>query len=175
MAALQMAVTNQSLETVSLNYVVLNATGTGNSETGITSVNLFKGSTLLVSGSYNGSGVVTLGGFPLDSLGASAAQTYMVTYDFSGTASTGIYTANLQAGVDLQGLGQQSGEPINVSGAPLDGGGDYHKRCPPADLATNTTTGTATNTATNTTTNTMTPTPTDSPTPTTTNTGNENT
>ncbi len=160
---MNLQVINNSNEGVSLDYLVLKATDLSgaNSGTGIYSVDLYKSGELLASSTYSGAnGVVTLGGYPLDTLtatgSAGATANYQVEYDFSAAAPTGTYQGIITGNANLVGAGISSLQPILVTGAPINGA--------TITIATPTLTPTPTNTSTNTPTDT--PTPTYTPTPT---------
>ncbi len=82
----------------------------------------------------------------LDTIAAGAAQTYTVAYDFSNTAPTGTYSTAVLSGADVQGTGQTSHNPLQVLGAPVNGGTITIAN--PTFTPTNTATATATDTAT---------------------------
>src|ERR1019366_1750050 len=107
-------------------------------------------------------GVVTLGGFPLDTLLGGTSQNYMVTYDFSASAATGTYVASVLSNGDVTGAGLISGRPILVTGAPIFG--STITVANPTATATNSPTNSPTITPTSTLTNTPTDTPTATPT-----------
>jgi hypothetical protein len=127
----QLKITNNSSESVTLSSVTFTASGTGNSLTGLVSVQLYldatgngivgPGDTLLATGIYAANGTITFNGSPLGTLAAGTAKNYLVVYNFSATAPNGTYSTSLAANANLQGGGQSSNLPIQVSGAPVNG------------------------------------------------------
>jgi hypothetical protein len=127
----QVKVTNNSSESVTLSSVTFQALGTGNSQTGLVSVQLYldvngtgvvaAGDTLLGTGTYNAAnGIVTFNGSPLITLAAGASKDLLLVYNFSGTAPAGTYSASLANG-SVAGGGQTSNLAIQVSGGPVNG------------------------------------------------------
>ncbi|HTC22560.1 MAG TPA: T9SS type A sorting domain-containing protein, partial [bacterium] len=177
---LEINLDNTAGSPVSINYLVFNLVEPGLASSDISLVRLVNASATFFGG-FEGSNSVTLANEPLTSLPSNVPVSYWLVYNFSGTASSGIYTTSLSAsGVN----GTGGGAPIQVTGAA--NGPAITIATPtqtPTNTATNTTTNTptstptntATNTATSTTTSTTTNTATSTPTNTTTNTATNTT
>lgn len=123
---LQVSVSNQSGETVQLNGATLTESGTGLASTGIASLTVYE----IVGGSPVSIGQVSspfassnMSAVPLPNLDLppSSAQTILVTFNFSPTASTGTYTLSLANSCALSGHGLTSGKRIQLTGAPVNG------------------------------------------------------
>ncbi len=162
---MQFSVNNPGTAGTTIFGFVLQSVGDGAQ---ISEVNLLQGGvggSPLVSKAYGGSGLVTLGGGPLTVLG-NGTVTYGVSYNFQPNASTGSYSVSLTG---LRGL-DDTGQVLQVNGAPL-GGAMINIVLPTSTptatpTATLTTTPTYTLTDTSTFTKTETQTFTETPTPT---------
>ena len=167
---LELNVVNVSGETVTLGSLVFNSPAL-QTDGGIVAVKLWKdvdnsgtvdGSSVLLATATYSSHAVTLSASPLDSLGPTASQNYLLTYDFSSSAPAGAYTGSIPSNSNVQGGGQTSNQPIRVVGAPVTGAtlSLVIPTSTPTQTPTLTPTSTATPTATNSPTNTVTSSPT---------------
>lgn len=119
---MDLKVTNNSGEAVTLSNIQVTDSGTGNAAIGIVLVKLMKGASVLATGVYTtANGVVILSGAPLDTIAPGTSQDYTLVYNFSGSAPSGTYITTVAANTDVQGAGQVSGKAIQVSGAPITG------------------------------------------------------
>ncbi len=168
---MEVTLKNASNEVEDLNYLLLKSLGTGNT-TGIVEVKLWKDpdgsgqvdaqSVFLVGGTYQ-SGSVTLGGYPLDTIGALGTNDYLITYDFSTSASLDgtTFSGEIESGSSVSGVGETSGRSLDVVGSfPVTGAVVTVEAATPTPTDTFTTTPTSTSTNTPTTTPTTTSTPT---------------
>ena len=106
-----------------MSSITLTGNGTGNFATGITSVKLYLdnngdgvvdgGDTLVGTATYSG-WTVTFNFTTV--IPAAASQNFLVTYDFSGSATNGTYTTSL-----TNGTGSNSTGGVMFSGMPLGG------------------------------------------------------
>ena len=178
---LKVTVSNQSGETVQLTGATLTESGTGLASPGIASLTVYAivgGSPVSigqVSSPFASSNSTTV---PLPNLNLlpSSAQTILVTFNFSPTASLGTYTLSLANSCALSGYGLTSDKGIQLTGAPVNGAvltvvpaaGTFTPTSTPTasrtPTATPTLTATFTSTPTPTFTTPFTPTPTPTPT-----------
>ena len=124
---LKATVSNQSGETVQLTGATLTETGTGLASTGIASLTVYAimgGSPVFlgqVSSPFALSNSPTVPFLPNLNLPPSSAQTILVTFNFSPTASLGTYTLSLANSCALSGHGLTSDKGIQLTGAPVNG------------------------------------------------------
>jgi len=127
---LQIHVYNQSNAPTTLTSLKLTASGTGNDATGISGVSLYAdmnnngvldiGDNLLSTGSYGAdNGTLTMAF--TSGITAFGTANYLVVYSFSGSAGAGTYQANMAGNGDASGTNGTTGQPILVTGAPLNG------------------------------------------------------
>ena len=123
---LKLSVSNQSVETVQLTGATLTESGTGLASTGIASLTVYAivgGSPVSigqVSSPFASSNSTTVP-LPNLTLPPSSAQTILVIFNFSPTASLGTYILSLANSCALSGRGLTSGKSIQVAGAPVNG------------------------------------------------------
>jgi hypothetical protein len=120
-SVIEVGVSNQSGEPVQLSSLVLTVSGTGNSASGISSLQVvITGTgtpvTLAVASPFTASNSVTLN-LSGAVLGAGASGDLSVSYSLSPTAS-GTYSTSATG---LTGQGEVSGRPIQVTGLPVAG------------------------------------------------------
>jgi hypothetical protein len=149
---LQFQLSNPGNNTATLTSVTLTASGTGNFNTGITSVSLYLdnnangmvdgGDSLLGTATYSGGTVVI--NFST-SIPAGATRTLLITYNFSNSASTGSYTASLTGATGTNATGA-----VQFNGLPMNGATVSIVTATPTSTSTSTSTATSTSSSTST-------------------------
>jgi hypothetical protein len=127
-SVMQLQATDAGSQGALLTGLTLTATGSGNSNTGISQVAVYvdnsgngivgSGTTLLATGVYSANGLTLTFNQPLS---AFASLKLLIVYTFAPGAPSGTYQANVSLNSSVTGTTTGSNTPILVSGAPVSG------------------------------------------------------
>jgi hypothetical protein len=127
----QVALVPSSVEAVRVKAVTITARGTGNPQTDVSQVRLYRDASgnglldandpLLGTGMYDGAGRVTFSLAGNETIPANSEMNYLVVYDLSGSALAGAnFICGIRDNADVSAEGAQTWSSIQCSGAPVE-------------------------------------------------------